>query len=323
MVEKRIMLVSAGYLKRGSRMGYLCKATPEELNDVRKQLREHFPVSIVVHGYVDLLLRFDLKKLGTRVYVAKESAISSLVVVHLSDIKDGFQPLAMFFLEEEADVRELALLMGTAPDLDWNKKVLLFASPPYVRSTWLKMVTSGHLPVRVSPCLNIPPAHVYVLDPDKIPEIRVPEGMKLGSLSSHHIPTIQDMWKTSHTEGPEMFKVLITELPTAAIFLDDVDNSGDSTDTDNSASPITDRVVAWAHLYKHGAMGNTFTLPMFRRRGLASIVTIALARKVMSLDHPAYVIIRDGNHISQALHEKIGFKKTCPVQWLGLAKLGS
>ncbi|XP_045117086.1 glycine N-acyltransferase-like protein 3 [Portunus trituberculatus] len=78
------------------------------------------------------------------------------------------------------------------------------------------------------------------------------------------------------------------------------------------------RLVSWVHLCKIGSMGNTFTMPQHRHRGLASTATLALACKLLQEGLLPYVYIGNYNTASISLHEGLGFKQQCEVHTINL-----
>ena len=81
--------------------------------------------------------------------------------------------------------------------------------------------------------------------------------------------------------------------------------------TDNAESPqeADGTLVSWVRSTKLGWMGTTFTLPQHRRRGLAGMATVALARHLLQEGLLAYVAIENKNTGSINFHESLGFER--------------
>ncbi|XP_045117082.1 uncharacterized protein LOC123507875 [Portunus trituberculatus] len=70
-------------------------------------------------------------------------------------------------------------------------------------------------------------------------------------------------------------------------------------------------LVSWVHLSKPGWIGNTFTMPQHRRKGLAGVATLTLACKVLQEGLLPFVFIGNHNIASIKFHEALGFKRQC------------
>ena len=67
--------------------------------------------------------------------------------------------------------------------------------------------------------------------------------------------------------------------------------------------------MSWVRSTKMGYIGTTFTLPQHRRRGLAGMATVALARQLLQEGLLAYVAIENKNIGSIKFHESLGFER--------------
>ena len=74
-----------------------------------------------------------------------------------------------------------------------------------------------------------------------------------------------------------------------------------------------DTLVAWTRTMIFGWIGNTFTMPQHRGRGLASVATVTLALQLLQEGLLAYVAIGDHNTVSIMFHERLGFKRQCAI----------
>ncbi|XP_076069326.1 glycine N-acyltransferase-like protein 1 [Oratosquilla oratoria] len=128
----------------------------------------------------------------------------------------------------------------------------------------------------------------------------LPSGMWIGCLDKSHADLVQGNWRYGYSETRESILYLLEKLPSAAVYVGDGDSA---------------RPVSWIQSYRYGSLGNTFTLPEYRRKGLASAVTLTLAKKVAACGRPVYLMIEDYNEDSKRMHEKMGFRKACLMTW--------
>lgn len=142
---------------------------------------------------------------------------------------------------------------------------------------------------------------------------RLPPGFTMGPLRPEDTLTVRSWWKYNWSESYAALSAFINHLPSVGVFTED---------EEGGASEGDRKLVSWIHQYKNGNMGNTFTLPEYRRLGLARCATLALARKIIESGLPANLVIDETNIDSILFHEKIGFKKQCGVGWNASLPLG-
>ena len=73
--------------------------------------------------------------------------------------------------------------------------------------------------------------------------------------------------------------------------------------------------ISWCIKKLTGEIGVTFTHQQYRRKGLATLATLKLVKKLQSCQELPYVYIDDNNITSITMHQKIGFVKACPFAW--------
>lgn len=127
-------------------------------------------------------------------------------------------------------------------------------------------------------------------------------------------------WNMNTLDSLASIRHFITAFPSAAIHThsplkhQQAQEGMQCTNTPHSLWEGAEKtLVSWVHLFRLGWMGNTFTLPQHRRRGLARATTLALAQKLLSEALLPYVLIDETNHGSIKLHEDLGFCKQCPI----------
>nr|XP_006813500.1 PREDICTED: glycine N-acyltransferase-like [Saccoglossus kowalevskii] len=129
---------------------------------------------------------------------------------------------------------------------------------------------------------------------EKMIKKKLPYGMRLAPLDKKHAIYIHDEWQYGTPPPIKTFENLINGncLATLAVF-----NEEDQ--------PISRAVVG-----QIGDIGMTYTASKYRRKGLASIVTANLAKKLLKDGILPLVYISDKNQISIDMHTSLGFQKT-------------
>lgn len=135
---------------------------------------------------------------------------------------------------------------------------------------------------------------------------RLPEGFYLDSLHVQDGPTVASDWEYNWTETRKGLESIMANQPSVAI-RKAVEKEGVSDASDGS------RLVAWSWLYRHGFQGNTFTVPEFRRRGLGTAATLALAEKLRQLDIVVRIMVNHANTASISYHQSLGFERQCDL----------
>ncbi|XP_076069817.1 uncharacterized protein LOC143041693 isoform X3 [Oratosquilla oratoria] len=286
-------------------MAKLILASREELEEMKRSLEPKFPHSFVVHGYIeemkcslepkfphlfvahgyiDLILRYDIEDFKTKVMKAEDPKLNSVVVILDSNSK----------VSED----ELACLISSIPELDDKTPVVAYFCSHHILVKLVNLVKEGKL---WSGFVHHPQpdGYTYTID-NNITEPSLPSGMWFGCLDKSHTDLVQENWRYGNLETREIVSYYLEKLPSAAIFVSDGDSA---------------RPVSWIQSYKLGSIGNTFTLPEYRRKGLASAVTLTLAKKVAAIGRPVYLMIEDYNEDSKRMHEKMGFRKACLMKW--------
>lgn len=122
-------------------------------------------------------------------------------------------------------------------------------------------------------------------------------------------------WRHKEFESLEAYKQLVRGLPGYAIFRTAVGADEENQDLKRRKAHPNGTPVSWVQLGRSNSMGNTFTIPEYRRRGLAQVVTLALANHVIRLGSKASVYICDENKASILFHERLGFGRKCAISW--------
>ena len=122
-----------------------------------------------------------------------------------------------------------------------------------------------------------------------------PSGFIVGKLtpSQENIAVVSSHWKYLD-DGPKKTSFLKGSLEnghSCAIY------TSDNTNT----------LVAWGMQYGHGEIGHVYTLPAYRRRGLASIVVRELCKAILADGLTPEVMIEEGNSDPLTVYLKLGF----------------
>ena len=130
----------------------------------------------------------------------------------------------------------------------------------------------------------------------------------MSSLNEDEASTVWTNWDFNFLDCEDNIRQDIVHFPSIGI--------RERSHTDSAGSlqeAAKETLVSWVRTTKIGWMGNTFTLPHHRRRGLASMATLALAHQMLQEGLLAFVVIEDTNTVSIKFHEGLGFKRQCGI----------
>ncbi|XP_058122351.1 uncharacterized protein LOC131293172 [Anopheles ziemanni] len=128
--------------------------------------------------------------------------------------------------------------------------------------------------------------------------IELPAGVRLGTVSAEHVPTINKIWPHM-TIGTEFaIKRLILWNESVALF-------------DESSNEL----LAWCLQLMTGAHGVLQVPIEHSRKGYGTIIAKAMAKKLAKMGHNSYAYVTDTNEPSRALFDKIGFQNVGTMCW--------
>lgn len=277
----------------------------EELAGLKDRMSRYLPHSGSIYGMLDTKLRHPLvKEFSTAVYVPDSHSSSSLVVATPSCSSDLKSLTVFWWPEEEADDEDLALLLASLPSCRWDQPLFFYAcSIPVLRKLETLMnhkCLAGGQTVWHRTSEGI----LYSISREDLQDHQLPPGFTMRPLRPEDTPTVRSWWKYNWSETYAALSSLLGCLASVGVF----EEAAEGGEGDR-------KLVSWIHQYKNGYMGNTFTLPEYRRLGLARGATLALAREAIESGRPPYLVIDETNTDSILFHEKIGFKKQCGVGW--------
>ena len=76
------------------------------------------------------------------------------------------------------------------------------------------------------------------------------------------------------------------------------------------------KYLGYEFQYEYGNMGMLYVTPEARGQGLGSYITCQLAEKILKPDESVWVTVETFNDKSFKLHENLGFKKICLLEYL-------
>ncbi|CAF2685370.1 unnamed protein product [Rotaria sp. Silwood2] len=78
------------------------------------------------------------------------------------------------------------------------------------------------------------------------------------------------------------------------------------------------QLVSWCLTQFDGSFGMVFTIPEFRRFGLATLLNINLASELFKVQERVFCFVIRENEASCKMLEKLGYHQTCAVDWINL-----
>ncbi|XP_077998215.1 glycine N-acyltransferase-like protein [Glandiceps talaboti] len=197
------------------------------------------------------------------------------------------------------DNEALRLLLNAPGTIDWTSDLVDFHIVSMSQLPILKEVMAEHN--RILPgYLNTPEylsgCYVYTLnDRERATEIAerpLPEGFTFGKLKHEHGCLLHSRWHyPKNPPSVENYAKTIEYLPNLAIY----NEKGE--------------VVSWAVIKAFGDIGHTYTVPEYRKRGFASMITANLAKSRIEDGVMPYVVVRNKYEVSIKTHEKLGFER--------------
>lgn len=88
----------------------------------------------------------------------------------------------------------------------------------------------------------------------------------------------------------------------------------------SSAIYVDGKPVCWVMLHTTGSLGMLYTLPEFRRRGMALDVLVDLCKKVIAQGDKPFAYIVKGNTASERLTPKYNMEYRGDFSWVGITK---
>ncbi|XP_068244572.1 uncharacterized protein [Palaemon carinicauda] len=277
-------------------------ATRGDIDKIKDKLKEYFPKSSVIYGTLSALAAYEglWDLLETQLYYSDQS---SLVVGTASVHKNASQSLYLFWDEDNEDDEEIVHLLSAIPTVNWNRPISLKLVDLSLVRRMDKFVTSGSLGNGVlKPNEPMSTVEVYSMPSVPIVDMTLPNGFELRDLTEEHAEFIREHWQYKHAIPLDSYRLMRKILPGIGVF-----KTGDGNDSE--MTKMSKEPVAWAQLSFYNMYTHTFTLPQYRRLGLASVATLALAKRSLELTGVALSAIGLDNQLSINMHVKLGFKR--------------
>ncbi|XP_063870841.1 uncharacterized protein LOC135106011 isoform X2 [Scylla paramamosain] len=215
------------------------------------------------------------------------------------------QCIEVFWSPEEHTVKDVAQYLSLIPDLDWSQPKALIGLPRILLPEIQSLDSIGGRQVQVHVKRK---GHVYNLEAPAILDTELPPEYHISSLNENEASVVWTNWEFNFLDSEDNIRHDIAHFPSSGIRKRSL--------TDSAGSPqeaAKETLVSWVRTTKNGWMGNTFTLPRHRRKGLASRATLALAHQMLQEGFFAIVVIEDFNAASAKFHESLGFKRLCAI----------
>lgn len=116
----------------------------------------------------------------------------------------------------------------------------------------------------------------------------------MGSLKPRHAGFALSKWAYGEGESIPQYEEVLRKLPASAAY--------------QEHDYEEENPVSWAITFNHGSIGMTYTLPEFRRLGLATAIEIGLCRKLLEVGLRPCIDVDMHNEISVDLHHRAGFE---------------
>ncbi|XP_061117346.1 glycine N-acyltransferase-like protein 3 isoform X1 [Conger conger] len=254
------------------------------LQQAEKVLQSHLPESFMVYGY---LFGMNRNRPHTLEFVVDcWPNFKTIICRPHPKIENSllYTKELTFFSTDEKDLKRMLMEDNV---LDWNKYFKI-GGIDIRHGTMLKAISAAKgVPLRPGPI-----AHILELQgPSLLPQLKLSRDVeaRISSLNESHVGLVNKTWKFGGDEkGFQLIKHLISHFPTCCI-------------TDEEGRP-----VSWLLLYDYCATGLLYTVPEYRGRGYAEILTYTMAARLHAQGFPMYCSIEEGNQVSYRLAKKMG-----------------
>uniref|UniRef100_A0A3B3RLU1 Glycine N-acyltransferase-like protein n=1 Tax=Paramormyrops kingsleyae TaxID=1676925 RepID=A0A3B3RLU1_9TELE len=259
--------------------------TDEDLELAENSLRELFPESLKVYGY---LFNINRRKPHNMVVISDAWPDFNVIICkqkqqHSQDREGDFNIYSIYSRDRES----LQKLLSSNGVIDWSTFTLLGG------------VDINHIDVVKELCAyhNIPSKTegiMFVLMLEDLSHLKEPEstkGYQIGPLSVEHADLVNSTWKYGGNQNSyNSVRNYISNYPSWGV----MDGSG--------------RPVSWVLLYHHSALGLLYTLPEHRCKGYAKMLISIMAKQLYEMGYPVYCFVEEDNEVSYRLFTSLGFR---------------
>lgn len=82
------------------------------------------------------------------------------------------------------------------------------------------------------------------------------------------------------------------------------------------AYDLNGELLGWCLRLQSGALGGLQVREKFKRRGVGSLIVIAMVKILVSMAMDSFAFVSSNDELSQTLFTKFGFRKTDDIYWL-------
>jgi ribosomal protein S18 acetylase RimI-like enzyme len=82
------------------------------------------------------------------------------------------------------------------------------------------------------------------------------------------------------------------------------------------AYDLNGELLGWCLRHQNGALGDLQVRDRYKRRGIGSLIIIAMCKILVSMGMDSFALVKSDNLVLQMLFSKYGFRKTEDVYWM-------
>lgn len=254
--------------------------TTEDLKTLEIDLKNYFPHSLQVYGYILQLSRIGQRADPIRVFVDHWPEFRFVLIKpEIREKGDLFKDLSVF-AKNDVYLRDI---LTQTDIIDWNTFTCLATESHHEKILENVASNKGVPLIKESVC------HMMVLqEPSKLPSDNS-LSLKMSSLNESHLALVNSTWKFGNEHSIPMTRDMILNFPSCCVL-------------DSDGQP-----VAWILTYASCAMGMLYTIPEHRGKGYAKALVTIMSRRLLSEGFPVYCFIEEENHVSYRLFTNLGF----------------
>lgn len=218
--------------------------------------------------------------------------------------------IQVFWSTEEHTPQEVAHYLSHIPHLDWEQPVCIRVLPSILLPS---LQSLGNIVGRQVQLQTVYQGHLYSFQVPATLDKELPPEYHVISLREEDAMVVWKNWYAKSFDSADSLSCNIAHFPSCGV--------RHCCPTDGGTSlqeAALGTLVSWVLITKIGSMGNTFTMPQHRRKGLASKANLALTRKMLQEGLLPYVYIESHNTASISFHESLGFQQQCEVHTVHL-----
>ncbi|XP_045127558.1 uncharacterized protein LOC123514041 [Portunus trituberculatus] len=286
----------------------------DELNALEDRLIRHLPHSFIVYSSVCLAARYGLHCLRPVTILIPADTRRSCFTVIRTLTSSGSHDIMVFWSLEEHTAEDVADYLSHTIDLNLGQHEFSISLPDILLPSLQSLKNIGSRPVRIQHKLH---GHLYTFQEPSILNTRqlklLPE-YQVSNLKEEDVSVIWKNWQFSSLSSENSLRDDIINFPSVGIRKRNLIDSS----TEELQEETQETLVSWIRTSKYGFMGSTFTLPQYRRRGLAGTATLILTRQLMQEGLLPAVMIEKNNTASISFHGDLGFVRQCALSMVAL-----